>query len=93
MYRGVGKKREGEFLYASLHNLYYLESSFTYSLPCDLRGNPMKHLLEMRKLSLESLHDTISYSPQSNRDSAVDPIAQVRLKGLFYNSVTNPRNA
>lgn len=42
-----------------LYNLYYLGSNFTYPRPQDLHSNPMKHRLEMRKLSVESLNDTI----------------------------------
>lgn len=41
--------------------LCYLESTFSYSRSYGLHGNPMKHLLEMEKLNLESLNDTIFF--------------------------------
>ena len=61
--RRGGRRRKRMCVYNSyLYNLYYLENNFTYPRPQDLHSNSMQHRLEMRKLSLESLNDTILYS-------------------------------
>lgn len=59
---GEGMSRRKKSLYIKLIFVqYYLESTLAYPRSYGPRGSPIKHLLEMKKLNLESLNDTIFF--------------------------------